>query len=143
MSKGSGGKQRAKWRARGIRPETFTDPHAAGAYAKVSTAPPWLVRRCRSRHYDARLRAAKYGTRVDPMLMPHVLAAFMVEAKVCVSCPVEMTFEIEQDNTATLDHIVPLKDGGPHAIENLQVMCRKCHRGKAHTESKELLVTSK
>ena len=31
-----------------------------------------------------------------------------------------------------VDHILPLRDGGTHALENLQVLCRGCHIRKHH-----------
>lgn len=34
-----------------------------------------------------------------------------------------------------VDHIVPLEDGGDHVIENLQTLCRTCHRAKSAEEA--------
>lgn len=32
------------------------------------------------------------------------------------------------------DHVVPLRDGGTHAIDNLRVYCPECHRRKTTTD---------
>lgn len=34
-----------------------------------------------------------------------------------------------------LDHIIPLIDGGTEAPENLQVLCRQCHKTKTRREA--------
>lgn len=34
-----------------------------------------------------------------------------------------------------VDHIVPLIDGGSHAIENLQTLCTPCHKQKTAAEA--------
>jgi len=36
-----------------------------------------------------------------------------------------------------LDHIVPLIDGGTHALENLQTLCTPCHKRKTAGEARE------
>jgi 5-methylcytosine-specific restriction endonuclease McrA len=36
-----------------------------------------------------------------------------------------------------LDHIVPLIDGGSHALSNLQTLCVPCHRTKTADEARE------
>lgn len=35
-----------------------------------------------------------------------------------------------------IDHIKPLWDGGDNALDNLQVLCFKCHREKSAQEHK-------
>lgn len=37
----------------------------------------------------------------------------------------------------TLDHILPLADGGKHEPENVQVLCRECHVEKSRAEDRE------
>jgi 5-methylcytosine-specific restriction endonuclease McrA len=34
-----------------------------------------------------------------------------------------------------LDHIVPLIDGGGHELENLQTLCKPCHKKKTSREA--------
>jgi 5-methylcytosine-specific restriction endonuclease McrA len=36
-----------------------------------------------------------------------------------------------------LDHIVPLRDGGSHGLDNMQPLCVPCHREKTAREAKE------
>lgn len=36
-----------------------------------------------------------------------------------------------------LDHIVPLIDGGSHGPENMQILCKPCHKVKTSQEAKE------
>lgn len=40
----------------------------------------------------------------------------------CVACGATRRLEV--------DHVVPYSRGGPHGIENLQVLCRPCNRAK-------------
>lgn len=44
----------------------------------------------------------------------------------CVSC--------ESTDDLTIDHIIPMRMGGPHSIENLQVLCRSCNAKKGTIE---------
>ena len=36
-----------------------------------------------------------------------------------------------------LDHIVPLIDGGSHELDNLQTLCKPCHKKKTAAEARE------
>jgi 5-methylcytosine-specific restriction endonuclease McrA len=35
-----------------------------------------------------------------------------------------------------VDHIIPLSEGGPDEISNLQLLCRECHKTKTKWEGK-------
>lgn len=37
---------------------------------------------------------------------------------------------------ATIDHIVPISDGGMHVIGNMQLLCEECHNIKDNEHSK-------
>lgn len=52
---------------------------------------------------------------------------FLLQSQVhsCALCGSEL-----QPSTCELDHIVPVSDGGTHAIENLMWLCRRCNRAK-------------
>ncbi len=36
-----------------------------------------------------------------------------------------------------VDHVVPLIDGGPHDLENLQTLCTPCHKRKTASEARD------
>lgn len=38
-----------------------------------------------------------------------------------------------------IDHILPLVDGGTHDLDNLQFLCKSCHRSKTARENKDRL----
>lgn len=44
----------------------------------------------------------------------------------------------ERYNWATLDHIVPLSQGGSHTWDNAQLLCLSCNSRKSHTDRKAL-----
>jgi 5-methylcytosine-specific restriction endonuclease McrA len=62
--------------------------------------------------------------------------AFIRDGWACTDCDADRTLECH--------HIEPLCLGGDNSIDNLQTLCRKCHRGKhknwraAYEESKEV-----
>ena len=52
----------------------------------------------------------------------------------CACCGVEMTLPVTgdpADNWATIDHIVPISNGGGHEPWNLRVICFSCNAQKA------------
>lgn len=44
----------------------------------------------------------------------------------CVSCGLRD----RSGSSLEADHIVALADGGAHALENLQTLCKPCHKSK-------------
>ena len=50
--------------------------------------------------------------------------AYLREHRLCVVCG---------QLADMVDHIVPIKDGGTHDVDNLQPMCTACHRVKTNT----------
>ena len=54
------------------------------------------------------------------------LSLFLKRKGICSDC----TRKIEAGNAWDIDHILPLAMGGTNATENLQILCRPCHRSK-------------
>jgi 5-methylcytosine-specific restriction endonuclease McrA len=51
-------------------------------------------------------------------------------ADVCRCCGVRV-----RPGSGHVDHIVPLQDGGAHAFDNLQYLCKLCHGAKTAKEN--------
>lgn len=49
----------------------------------------------------------------------------------CELCGVEVV------NRCECDHVVALRDGGANVVENLRVLCVRCHRAKTRAERTE------
>ena len=69
---------------------------------------------------------------------------FMIhEGKLCCSRCKNKNLEYERLNGGIkpymfdVDHIKPLKDGGDHSKDNLQLLCFNCHRFKSAIENKK------
>lgn len=45
--------------------------------------------------------------------------------------------ECSRVNNLTLDHVIPLSEGGLHEEENLQILCQICHEKKNKKDNKE------
>lgn len=54
------------------------------------------------------------------------IKALFAAAKVCPHCPTIMG-----SRDKTLDHVVPISQGGAHSIANVMVICRACNTSKA------------
>ena len=54
------------------------------------------------------------------------LNLFLKRKGACAAC----TQKIEAGKSWDIDHILPLAMGGTNAPENLQILCRSCHRTK-------------
>jgi 5-methylcytosine-specific restriction endonuclease McrA len=79
----------------------------------------------------------------DPCLDEYRFRAWPDEARrvvfrrdhaVCAACGVDC---LGEGLPWAADHIVPLADGGPHELENLQTLCGSCHRDKTSREARE------
>ena len=54
------------------------------------------------------------------------LNLFLMRKGLCAAC----TQKIDAGKAWDIDHILPLAMGGTNAPENLQILCRSCHRSK-------------
>lgn len=59
---------------------------------------------------------------------------------ICAYCFNKMTFENNQRNTVTRDHVVPVSKGGPRAMFNLVGACSSCNGLKSDTPLIDFLV---
>lgn len=51
---------------------------------------------------------------------------------ICANCKIEL-----QDREFDIDHIIPIANGGKNTIDNLQPLCKNCHKEKCKTEKYE------
>jgi len=49
-------------------------------------------------------------------------------------CAVDETHEITSNNPMTIDHVVPLKNGGYNCVHNIQPLCLRCNMKKGKRE---------
>jgi 5-methylcytosine-specific restriction endonuclease McrA len=47
-----------------------------------------------------------------------------------VACGIEVVWDVDSPNQATVDHVVPLSKGGMERLDNMQLMCRRCNQAK-------------
>lgn len=45
----------------------------------------------------------------------------------CCFCGVQTTYRLAQDNTATIEHVIPQGHGGPNSYRNLAMSCLTCN----------------
>ena len=62
----------------------------------------------------------------DPAYRTHRELALVRDGMRCVACGSYGPLEV--------DHVVPLSQGGGNDLDNLQVMCRSCHRAKTQAD---------
>lgn len=66
------------------------------------------------------------AARSDGSLTTQVVAEMFAKAKTCSCCTGTMS-----RNDKVMDHIIPLKLGGEHSVQNTMVLCRWCNSTKA------------
>jgi 5-methylcytosine-specific restriction endonuclease McrA len=52
---------------------------------------------------------------------------FNQQSGVCPYCGEEMTLDLGENNTATIEHIIPRSKGGPSAEFNYMAVCSSCN----------------
>ena len=50
--------------------------------------------------------------------------------QLCGCCTPQHMRGTHADNAPEIDHIVPLAQGGPHTMDNVQCACRRCNHDK-------------
>ena len=102
----------------------------------------WKVGKPSVDRYLARRRAAvAIGDRTLTTLTVYLRAG-----GICAACGIKTLHPQtpraqrpnERFNWATLDHIVPLIQGGPHEWSNAQLLCLSCNSRKAHVDRRAL-----
>ncbi len=76
-----------------------------------------------------RQRVKRFGVFYEPVNRKKVFERAKYKCKI-YNISVQ-TKKANQDNTAELDHIIPLSKGGPHTYSNVQTLCRKCNAEKS------------
>lgn len=56
---------------------------------------------------------------------------FNEQAGVCVYCHDDMTLDLRQSNTATIDHVIPRNKGGKSVENNEVACCSECNSRKS------------
>ena len=82
------------------------------------------------RGYDARRRAAKHGVEIEAKVTQEQWLGLLKQANwQCHYCKRDIFQPTAKPSAldATQDHIIPLIDKGPHAIENIVPACRRCN----------------
>jgi 5-methylcytosine-specific restriction endonuclease McrA len=60
----------------------------------------------------------------------------------CYLCGCQLTTELKQETTITLEHIIPIKKGGTNTLSNVAPACFFCNnakRNKTLTEFKDMV----
>lgn len=85
------------------------------------------------RNYRAKVRAKKYGCYICPKLTTDVLHKLLTSVEACNICGTDLVWAstTEDQNAKSLDHIIPLSKGGPHQLDNIQIVCHGCNIKKA------------
>jgi 5-methylcytosine-specific restriction endonuclease McrA len=65
---------------------------------------------------------SNYGVR---LIAADLEGIMLVQEWHCVLCNLHL-----QGNAWEIDHIIPVKSGGPTSTDNLQILCSKCNKGK-------------
>ena len=86
----------------------------------------------RSREYRANGENAVRRSSLTPALRSLILRA--ADGRPCPTCetPMQRIPGVENPNTATIEHILPIKEGGANEPENLIAMCLACNRARGY-----------
>ena len=53
------------------------------------------------------------------------------QSGLCAYCFNQMTMRLGQDNTCTIDHVIPKSKGGDHGLVNSVAACAQCNHSKS------------
>ena len=86
----------------------------------------------RSREYRANGEKAVRRSSLPPALRSLILRA--ADGRPCPTCetPMQRVPGEENPNTPTIEHILPIKEGGINEPENLIAMCLACNRARGY-----------
>jgi 5-methylcytosine-specific restriction endonuclease McrA len=85
-----------------------------------------------------RLRARKYGVEYESI---NHLEIFDRDGWVCQLClePVDPKLPARNPMCATLDHVIPMEEGGPHLKTNVQLAHLTCNSKKSNQKDQQAL----
>jgi 5-methylcytosine-specific restriction endonuclease McrA len=88
-----------------------------------------------NRYHRSRARAA--GVYVDETL--DVFQVFEEDGYICQECGMSIDRTLRHRNSmmVTLDHIIPLSQGGPHSRENVETTHMRCNVQRRHRLQRE------
>lgn len=109
----------------------------------ISQAPAWwLTSAARARQQHERIgqrvlrakRRARKKTQQDGTVSDKYLAVLIKTTRNCMWCSVSLTLPMHkryEPTMATIEHILPLCQGGLHSKENIGVACARCNYSRA------------
>jgi 5-methylcytosine-specific restriction endonuclease McrA len=121
----------------------FCEKAICKARGRAWTPDGWKVGKPSTDRYLARRRAAvEVGDRTLT-----TLTIYLKAGGICAECGIETLHPQtpraerprERFNWATLDHIVPLSQGGGHTWDNAQLLCLSCNSRKSHADRRALI----
>lgn len=120
-------------------------PVCGKEFVPYSTRSKFCSRRCKKKNDNIQYngfhirRARKYGVPFESgITLPAVIERFGGVCQICGKQTDKRSFALQP----TIDHIVPMRRGGGHTWDNVQLACFKCNSIKAADECDEELATA-
>lgn len=79
---------------------------------------------------SSRNGAVKRDAVIDPELISTILAEILLDTDYCEQCKTD----IPDMHDREIDHKLAIVFGGEHSADNIQILCKKCHKRKSSEE---------